>query len=85
VRVDSGVTEGSEISPLYDPMIAKLIVRGETRAEAVAKLRTALHEFDVQGIKTNIPFLRRLVDSEGFRTGEFDTGWVPRFLSGDAS
>ena len=64
-------------------MIAKLIVRGETRDEAVAKLRTALHEFEVEGIKTNIPFLRRLVDSEGFRTGEFDTGWVPRFLAGE--
>jgi acetyl-CoA carboxylase biotin carboxylase subunit len=84
VRMETHCYAGYAVSPFYDPMIAKLIVRGETREDAVAKLRTALHEFDIQGIKTNIPFLRRLVDSEGFRTGQFDTGWVPRFLSGDA-
>ncbi len=84
VRMETHCYAGFAVSPFYDPMIAKLIVRGETRDEAVAKLRTALHEFEVEGIKTNIPFLRRLVDSEGFRSGEFDTGWVPRFLAGDA-
>ncbi len=84
VRMETHCYAGYAVSPFYDPMIAKLIVRGETREDAVAKLRTALHEFDIQGIKTNIPFLRRLVESEGFRTGQFDTGWVPRFLSGDA-
>ncbi len=85
VRMETHCYAGYAVSPFYDPMIAKLIVRGNTRDEAVAKLRTALHEFEVGGIKTNIPFLRRLVDSDGFRSGEFDTGWVPRFLSGDAS
>ena len=84
VRMETHCYAGYAVSPFYDPMIAKLVVRGDTRGEAVAKLRTALHEFEVGGIKTNIPFLRRLVDSEGFRSGEFDTGWVPRFLSGDA-
>ncbi len=84
VRMETYCHAGIAVSPFYDPMIAKLIVRGETRAAAVAKLRTALHEFEVDGIKTNIPFLRRLVDSEGFRSGEFDTGWVPRFLAGEA-
>ncbi len=84
VRMETYCYAGIVVSPFYDPMIAKLIVRGETRDEAVAKLRTALHEFEVEGIKTNIPFLRRLVDSEGFRSGEFDTGWVPRFLAGEA-
>ena len=74
VRMETHCYAGYAVSPFYDPMIAKLIVRGDTRDEAVAKLRTALHEFEVGGIKTNIPFLRRLVDSEGFRSGEFDTG-----------
>ena len=85
VRMETYCYAGIAVSPFYDPMIAKLIVRGETRDLAVAKLRTALREFDVEGIKTNIPFLRRLVDSEGFRTGEFDTGWVPRFLAGETA
>ena len=84
VRMETYCYAGIAVSPFYDPMIAKLVVRAETRGEAVAKLRTALHEFEVEGIKTNIPFLRRLVDSEGFRTGEFDTGWTPRFLAGEA-
>ena len=84
VRMDTYVYGGISVSPYYDPMIAKLIVTGRTRAEAVAKLRTALHEFEVEGIATNIPFLRRLVESEGYQSGEFDTGFVPRFLSGEA-
>jgi acetyl-CoA carboxylase biotin carboxylase subunit len=84
VRVDTHCYAGFTVSPYYDPMIAKLIVWGRDRDEAVAKLRTALHEFDVEGIATNIPFLRRLVDSEGYKTGQFDTGFVPRFLSGEA-
>lgn len=84
VRVDTHCYAGFTVSPFYDPMIAKLIVWGRDRDEAVAKLRTALHEFEVEGIATNIPFLRRLVDSEGYRLGQFDTGFVPRFLSGEA-
>jgi len=85
VRMDTYVYSGIKISPFYDPMIAKLIVRGETREEAVRKLQTALHEFEVEGIATNIPFLRRLVASEGYVTGEFNTAFVPKFLSGEAS
>jgi acetyl/propionyl-CoA carboxylase alpha subunit len=65
-------------------MLAKLIVRGDTRAEAVAKLKVALDEFDVTGIATNIPFLRRLVASPSYEAGQFDTGFVPKFLSGEA-
>lgn len=75
---------GFSVSPFYDPLLAKLIVRGETRRDAVTKLQTALYEFEVGGIATNIPFLRRLVASEGYVSGEFDTGFVPRFLSGEA-
>lgn len=80
VRMDTHVYGGFAISPYYDPMIAKLIVRGETRAEAVQKLTTALHEFDVEGIKTNIPFLRRLVVHPDYVRGEVSTAFVPRFL-----
>jgi acetyl/propionyl-CoA carboxylase alpha subunit len=82
--MDTHCYAGFTVSPYYDPMIAKLIVWGRDRDEAVAKLRTALHEFEVEGIATNIPFLRRLVESEGYKTGQFDTGFVPRFLSGEA-
>jgi acetyl-CoA carboxylase biotin carboxylase subunit len=72
---------GYSVSPFYDPMLAKLIVRGSDRAEAVRKLQTALHEFEVSGIATNIPFLRRLVASPEYEAGTFDTGFVGRFLA----
>ncbi len=84
VRVETHCYAGFVVSPYYDPLLAKLIVRGRTRDEAVAKLQTALYEFEVTGISTNIPFLRRLIASEGYTSGNFDTGFVPRFLSGDA-
>ena len=74
---------GFSVSPFYDPMLAKLIVRADTREAAVAKLAVALAEFNVGGIATNIPFLQRLVDSEGYRTGDFNTAFVPRFLGQD--
>jgi acetyl-CoA carboxylase biotin carboxylase subunit len=80
VRLDTHVYAGFAITPFYDPMIAKLIVRGRDRAEAVRRLRSALHEFDVEGITTNIPFLRRLVDHPDYVRGEVDTGFMPRFL-----
>jgi acetyl-CoA carboxylase biotin carboxylase subunit len=85
VRMETHCYAGFTVSPFYDPMLAKLIVRGEDRAEAVRKLQTALHEFEVEGIATNIPFLRRLCASEGYVTGQFDTGFVGRFLNGEAS
>ena len=84
VRMESHCYAGFAVSPFYDPLLAKLIVKGNTRAEAVAKLRGALYEFEIEGIATNIPFLRRLIDSEGYTTGQFDTGFVPKFLSGEA-
>ena len=81
VRLDTHVYAGFVISPFYDPMIAKLIVHAETREAAVAKLQTALHEFHVEGVQTNIPFLRRLVASPEYMSGDVDTGFVPRFLA----
>jgi acetyl-CoA carboxylase, biotin carboxylase subunit len=75
------VYAGFTVSPFYDPMIAKLIVWGRDRAEAVRLLEVALGEFDVEGIKTNIPFLRRLVAHEDYVRGDVSTAFVPRFLS----
>jgi acetyl-CoA carboxylase biotin carboxylase subunit len=84
VRMESHCYAGLTVTPFYDPLLAKLIVRGETRAEAVSKLQGALHEFEVEGIATNIPFLRRLVSTPSYVAGNFDTGFVPKFLDGEA-
>lgn len=81
IRMDTHVYAGFLISPFYDPMIAKLIVKGRTRDEAVQRLENALGEFHVEGIKTNIEFLRRLVIHPDFRAGKIDTAFVPRFLA----
>ena len=78
VRVDSGVREGDTISPYYDPMIAKLIVWGETREVALARMRAALGEFEVVGVTTNIGFLGRVVGSRAFAAGDLDTGLIER-------
>jgi acetyl-CoA carboxylase biotin carboxylase subunit len=83
VRMETHCYAGSSVSPFYDPLLAKLVVRGKDRAEAVNKLQAALYEFDVEGVQTNIPFLRRLVASRDYVEGKFDTGFVPRFLAGE--
>jgi len=80
VRLDTHVYAGFTISPFYDPMIAKLIVVGETRDEAVRRLQVALDEFHVEGIQTNIGFLRRLVRHPDYVAGNVSTAFVPRFL-----
>ena len=76
VRVDAGVESGDEISPFYDPMIAKLIAHGETREAALDRLRDALLKTVIAGPKTNNAFLLALCDNEIFRNGEFDTGLI---------
>jgi acetyl-CoA carboxylase, biotin carboxylase subunit len=81
VRVDTGVYPGFEITPYYDPMIAKLIVWGETRAQAILRMRRALEEYRIVGVRTNIPFHQTLMDSHRFMGGQFDTRFVEeRFL-----
>lgn len=80
VRMDTHVYAGFMISPFYDPMIAKLIVYGRDRDECVRRLGVALDEFDVEGIQTNIPFLRRLVRHPDYISGDFSTAFVPRML-----
>ncbi|MFN4090325.1 MAG: acetyl-CoA carboxylase biotin carboxylase subunit [Alphaproteobacteria bacterium] len=76
VRVDSGVVEGSEISMFYDPMIAKLVTSGGTRAEAIDRMRAALDAFCVRGISHNIGFLHDIVASERFREGRLSTRFI---------
>jgi len=78
VRVDTGVEAGAEITPWYDPMIAKLIVRGSSRSSALARLRQALAETEVAGVTTNVAFLRRVAASRAFGAGELDTGLIER-------
>lgn len=85
VRMETHCYAGFSVSPFYDPLLAKLIVHADTREQAIEKLLGALHEFHVEGIATNIPFLRRVVASDGFRTNQFTTGFVPKFLAGEAS
>ena len=76
VRVDSGVYTGSEITPYYDSMIAKLIVSGETRSEAIQRMRRALSEYMIMGLKHNIPFHIKLFMNIDFMRGQFDTQFV---------
>ncbi|CAG4888361.1 acetyl/propionyl/methylcrotonyl-CoA carboxylase subunit alpha [Paraburkholderia saeva] len=78
VRIDSGVREGDTITPFYDPMIAKLIVHGATRAEALFRMNRALHECEVVGPHTNVEFLQRIVTSEPFSSADLDTGLIER-------
>ena len=78
VRIDSGVREGDAISPFYDPMIAKLIVWGADRTQALARLSQALAEFQIVGLATNIAFLKRLVEGQAFATADLDTGLIER-------
>jgi len=78
VRVDSGVREGDAISPFYDPMIAKLIVWGADRAEALARMAQALSEYQIVGLASNIAFLKRLIEGAAFATADLDTGLIER-------
>ena len=76
VRVDTGVNEGGEIPMFYDSMIAKLIVHGRDRNEAIAKMREALNGFVIRGISSNIPFQAALLAHPKFVSGEFNTGFI---------
>jgi acetyl-CoA carboxylase biotin carboxylase subunit len=78
VRDDSGVVAGSVISTFYDPMVSKLLAWGDDRAQALARMARALDEYRVGGIKTNLPFHRRLVRHPLFLEGKYDTGFIER-------
>ena len=79
VRVDTHVYAGYVIPPYYDSMIAKLICRAQTREECIAKMERALDEFIVEGVKTTVPFHKKLMRDENFRTGNFHTGFLNNF------
>ncbi len=80
VRVDSALYAGYVVPPYYDSMVAKLIVHAPTRPEAIARMRRALGEFAIQGIKTTLPLHRRIVDAAEFRAGDYTIHWLERFV-----
>lgn len=78
VRIDTAVFQGYEIPPYYDSMIAKVIVKGKDRKEAIQKMKVALSEFVIDGINTNIDFQLKLLRDEEFESGDFDIGFLNR-------
>ena len=78
VRVESALYRGAEISLFYDPMVAKLVVQGDNRAEAILRMRRALSEYRIGGIRTSVPFHQTIMDSTEFIWGTFDTGFLGR-------
>lgn len=80
IRDDSGVESGAEVSIYYDPMISKLAAWGRTREEAVDRLRRALDEYHVSGIRTTLPFFRKVIRDREFIEGRLDTGFISRFF-----
>lgn len=78
LRIDSGIRQGDSISPFYDPMIAKVIVHGPTRAAALQKLNSVLAQSHIQGLHTNLHFLHQLTQDEAFQAGDVDTGFIER-------
>jgi acetyl-CoA carboxylase biotin carboxylase subunit len=81
VRMDTFAHEGCEISPYYDSLIAKLMTHGRDRAEAIARMKRSLDVMVVEGIKTNIPLHRRILDDPDFVAGRFDTSFMDRFAA----
>lgn len=80
VRVDSGIEEGGEITLAYDGLIAKLIVWGASRHEAIERMKRALDEFEIEGVSTTIPFKRYIMNSALFKSGRFDTNFMSLLL-----
>jgi acetyl/propionyl-CoA carboxylase alpha subunit len=76
VRIDAGVAEGGDVPVHYDPLIAKVIAWGETREHAASRLVTALRSYPILGVRTNVPFLVRVLEHAAFRAGEIDTGFL---------
>jgi acetyl-CoA carboxylase, biotin carboxylase subunit len=78
IRVDAGYAAGNQVTPFYDPLLAKLCVHAATRDEALARARAAVADFRVGGLKTNLPFHTDLLDSAEFSSGAYDTSVVGR-------
>jgi acetyl-CoA carboxylase biotin carboxylase subunit len=81
VRVDSGYTAGNTVTPNYDPLLAKLCLYGATRADVIDRARQAVADFEITGLKTNLPFFTELLQYEAFCTGDYDTSIVERMRS----
>ena len=81
IRIDTGFAEGGTVTPYYDPMIAKVIVRGDDRQDAINKLSGALDEFTIEGIKTNIPFILAALKNESFISGDVHTGLAEQIVT----
>jgi acetyl-CoA carboxylase biotin carboxylase subunit len=82
VRVDSALYGGYRVPPYYDSMIAKLIVHAPDRAQAIARLRRAIDEFAVIGVKTTLPLHRRILDDPTFQSGDYTIHWLEKFVAG---
>ncbi len=85
IRVDSAIESGSVVVPHYDSLIAKLIAHGQNRDEAIARMRRALDEFVIEGIKTTIPLHKRILNDPDFQKGRVSTGFLERFTAGPSA
>jgi len=83
IRVDTGVYPGFEITSYYDPLISKLIAWGENRAQSISRMSRALEEYRIAGVRTNIPFHQRMMESSHFMSGQYDTRFVEEKFSMD--
>ena len=84
VRVDSALYAGYRVPPHYDSLIAKLIAYGRTREEAIARMRRALREFVITGVKTTIPLHERILQDPDFIAGDYTIHWLERFVAANA-
>ena len=80
VRVDSGLYAGYKVPPYYDSMIAKLIVYGRTREGCIMRLKRALEEFVVEGMKTTVPLQQKIIRTDDFQNGDYTIKWLERWL-----
>ena len=78
IRVDTAIYSGYTVPPTYDSMLAKLIVHGKTREESIAKMKSAVAEFVIEGITTNIDFLLKILENENFKANNYDTSFIQK-------
>ncbi|HEU4903566.1 MAG TPA: biotin carboxylase, partial [Flavisolibacter sp.] len=83
IRVDNGYEEGMEVPVHYDPLLAKLIVHGKTRTEAIQLMRQAIKDYKVEGVATTLPFGTFVFEHEAFFSGQFDTHFVKKYFTPD--
>jgi acetyl-CoA carboxylase biotin carboxylase subunit len=83
VRLDTHIYAGYHVPPYYDSLLGKLIIRGNTREEAIVRARHTLDSFIIEGVHTTIPFLSRITRDPNFVDGKVDTGFVERFLASE--